>query len=85
MDADPETNLGVIRTTPDGRAADLLWGYRDGGRFTSEFPAHLMSHIARLAVGSKNRVVMHTHPTYTLAMNYVHDRSQLSQRFPLKS
>lgn len=73
VDADPETNLGVVRITPDGRAADLLWGYRDGGRFTSEFPAHLMSHMARLAVDPENRVVMHSHPTHTLAMNYVHE------------
>lgn len=73
MDADPENNLGVVRITSDGQAADLLWGYRDGGRFTSEFPAHLMSHIARLAVDPENRVVMHTHPTHTLAMNYIHE------------
>ena len=35
--------------------------------------AHLMSHMARLEVDPENRIVMHTHPTYTLAMNYVHE------------
>ena len=70
---DPETNLGVIRISGDGREAELLWGYRDGGRFTSELPAHLMSHTARLSVDPENRVVIHSHPTYTLAMNYVHE------------
>lgn len=70
---DPETNLGVFRISDDGLKADLLWGYKDGGRFTSELPAHLMSHIARLKVDKDNRVVMHSHPTYTLAMNYVHE------------
>ncbi len=69
---DPETNLGVIRVAPNGRDAELLWGYRDGGRFTSELPAHFMSHRARLAVDAGNRVIMHCHPTHTLAMNYVH-------------
>lgn len=54
-------------------AAELLWGYRDGGSFTSELPAHLMSHMARLCVEPQNRVVMHSHPTHTLAMNYVHE------------
>ena len=70
---DPETNLGIIRIAEDGKNAELLWGYRDGGRFTSELPAHLMSHIARLSVDPENRVVMHSHPTHTLAMNYVHE------------
>ena len=70
---DPETNLGIIRIAEDGKTANLLWGYKDGGRFTSELPAHLMSHIARLSVDPENRVVMHSHPTHTLAMNYVHE------------
>lgn len=32
-----------------------------------------MSHMARLKVDPLNRVVMHSHPTHTLAMNYVHE------------
>lgn len=70
---DPETNLGIIRIAEDGTTAELLWGYKDGGRFTSELPAHLMSHIERLKIDPENRVIMHTHPTYTLAMNHVHE------------
>lgn len=73
VEFDPETNLGIVRIAPDGCTAELLWGYQDGGRFTSEFPAHLMSHMARLSVDPTNRVVMHCHPTYTLAMNHVHE------------
>ena len=73
VEYDPETNLGIIRIAPDGKTAELLWGYSDGGKFTSELPAHLMSHIARLKVDPMNRVVMHSHPTHTLAMNYVHE------------
>lgn len=73
VENDPETNLGIIRIGKDGKTAELLWGYKDGGRFTSELPAHLMSHIARLSVDPENRVVMHSHPTHTLAMNYVHE------------
>ena len=72
VDADPETNMGIVRIAEDGKTAQLLWGFRDGGKFTSEFPAHLMSHMARLSVDPENKVVMHCHPTYTLAMNYVH-------------
>lgn len=70
--SDPENNLGIIRIAEDGTTAELLWGYADGGKFTSELPAHLMGHMARLKVDSENRVVMHSHPTNTLAMNYVH-------------
>lgn len=75
VDGDPETNLGLVRISGDGQTAELLWGYRDGGRFTSEFPAHLMSHMARLKVDPENRVVMHCHPTNLLAMTYVHELS----------
>ena len=73
VEHDPETNLGIVRIAADGQNAELLWGFKDGGTFTSEFPAHLMSHMARLSVDPENRIVMHCHPTYTLAMNYVHE------------
>ncbi len=69
----PETNLGLFRIAKDGRNAELLWGYEDGGKFTSELPAHLMSHMERLKVDPENRVIMHTHPTNLLAMTYVHE------------
>ncbi|MBQ2110548.1 MAG: rhamnulose-1-phosphate aldolase, partial [Clostridia bacterium] len=58
----PEVNLGLLRITADGEHAELLWGYADGGKFTSEFPAHMMSHVERLKVDPDNRVVMHCHP-----------------------
>ena len=71
VERDPACNLGVVRIADDGTTAELLWGYTDGGRFTSEFSAHMMSHIARLEVDPQHRVVMHSHPTYTIAMNTV--------------
>lgn len=71
VEDDPETNLGIVRIA--NGAVELLWGYKDGGRTTSELPAHLMCHIARLKVDPENRVVMHSHPTNTLAMNFVHE------------
>ncbi len=73
VEKDPETNLGIVRIGKGGKNAELLWGFKDGGRPTSEFPAHMMSHMARLKVDPENRVVMHSHPTNTLAMNYVHE------------
>lgn len=71
--ADPENNLGIIRVSEDGHSVELLWGYNDGGTPTSELPAHLMSHIARLEVEPENRIVMHCHATHLLAMTYSHE------------
>lgn len=68
VENNPSINLGIIRITNDGKEAELLWGYEDGGKFTSEFPAHLLSHSQRLKVNPTNRVIMHTHPTYTICM-----------------
>ncbi len=70
---DPAGNLGIVRLANNGTEAEILWGFSDGGKFTSEFPAHMMSHVARLAVDPANRVVMHCHPMNLLAMTYVHD------------
>ena len=69
----PDVNLGIVQLTDSGKKADLLWGYSDGGQFTSEFPAHMMSHVARLKADPMNRVVMHCHPANLLAVTYVHD------------
>ena len=68
---DPEKNLGIVKIADDGRSCDLLWGYSDGGKFTSELPAHLMSHMVRLSKDPEHRVVMHTHPTNTIAMSLI--------------
>ena len=70
---DPAANLGVVRLAGGGETAELLWGFTDGGSFTSELPAHMMSHAARLSVDPAHRVVMHCHPNNLLAMTYVHD------------
>ena len=73
---DPANNVGIVRIAKGGKEVELLWGYEDGGRFTSEFPAHMMSHMARLSVDPENRVVMHCHPTNLLAMTYVHEADE---------
>lgn len=75
IEEDPENNLGIIRINNDGINADLLWGYKDGGRFTSETPAHLMSHIQRLSIDNQHRVVLHCHPLNIMAMSFIHPLS----------
>ena len=69
---DPARNMGLFRIAADGENAELLWGYSDGGQFTSELPAHLMSHVSRLKVNLANRVGRLCHPANLLAMTYVH-------------
>ncbi len=78
VESDPETNLGIVRIAEDGKTAELLWGFKDGGKYTSEFAAHIMSHMARLSADRENRVIMHCHPTYTQAMTYVHELNEKS-------
>ena len=70
---EPEECLGIVRISADGAAAELMWGYSGGGSVTSEFPSHLMSHMARLSVDPENRVVLHSHPDHILAMNHIHE------------
>ncbi len=70
---DPADNLGVIRVAQDGNSVDLLWGFRDGGVPTSELPAHLLSHIARLEVDPDHRVIIHCHATHLLALTFSHE------------
>ena len=74
----PSVNLGLVRINASGDGAELLWGFTDGGQFTSEFPAHMMSHAARLRVNPENRIYMHCHPTNLLAMTYVHELDERS-------
>ena len=69
----PEENMGIVKIAEDGSSAELLWGLKDGGRLTSEFPAHIMSHAVRLSADNENRVVLHCHPTNILAMTFVHE------------
>lgn len=72
----PEKNIGLIRVQENGKNIDLLWGLEDGAVPTSELPSHFMSHIARLKVDDKHRVVMHCHATHLLAMTFTHDLSE---------
>jgi len=67
---DPENNLGILRIASIHKI-DLLWGYHDGGRMTSELPTHLLSHIERLKVDPLHRLVIHCHPTNIIAMTHI--------------
>ena len=72
VSSSPETCLGIIRISDDGRSYKILWGLKGGGKPTSELPTHLMNHIVRLKADKSHRVVTHTHPTNVIAMTFVH-------------
>lgn len=80
---DAAANLGIVRISADGQSAELLWGFENCGRYTSEFPAHLMSHISRLSADPDNRVILHCHPTHIQAMTFVHELSEKSMTHTL--
>ena len=42
---DPENNLGIMRVSADGSEVELLWGYADGGRPTSELGPRISAAI----------------------------------------
>jgi rhamnulose-1-phosphate aldolase len=67
---DPSNSLGLLRVREN--KAELLWGFDDGGRPSSELASHLLSHSARLAADPNHRVVLHTHATNAITMSAVH-------------
>lgn len=75
---DPELTLGIIKISSDGKSYQIIWGYRDGKGPTSEINAHLLTHIERQKIDPENRVVMHAHPSNTLAMSFIHDLNERS-------
>jgi rhamnulose-1-phosphate aldolase len=67
----PERNLGVIEVEENGRRYRTVWGYRDGGKPTTELLPHLRAHAARIKTGQdEDRAVLHTHPTNLIALTY---------------
>lgn len=76
IEIDPEDTLGIIRVSEDGCFAELVWGYKNGGSCTCELSAHLKSHSVRLMVDATHRTVIHTHPTFILAMDGITDCSE---------
>ena len=76
MALNAERDLGLLRIAEDGEHAELLWGYSEGGTFTSELSAHLMTHLVRLRQDKEQRVVMHCHPTHLQAMTFSHELNE---------
>lgn len=69
---DPEDSICIIRLDEKGENYKILWGLANGGRPTSELPAHLMNHEAKLAAtDGKHRVIYHAHPANIIALTFI--------------
>ncbi len=69
---DPAHNVGIVEINDAGDAWRIVWGLKDGGRPTSEFPSHFMNHSVRMkATGDACRVIYHAHPANVIALTFV--------------
>jgi len=67
----PSENGGLLRLDDLGAKYQLVWGYENGVKPTSELPAHLAAHsVRKQASNGKDKVVLHTHPTKLIALTY---------------
>lgn len=67
----PENSIGIIRLDEQGENYQIVWGFSDGGRPTSELPSHLMNHAVKRAVDESYRVIYHAHTTNLIALTFV--------------
>lgn len=68
----PDIHLGIIQINEEGSAYKVIWGFREGRKPTSELPTHLLCQNERIKQDPENRIILHCHPTYTIAMTFIH-------------
>lgn len=69
---DPEASIAIIELDETGGKYRLRWGLVEGGRPTSELPAHLMNHEVKKKVTiGRHRVIYHAHTTNIIALTFV--------------
>lgn len=69
---DPEDSLCVAEISESGDSYRIVWGLKNGGRPTSEFPTHFLNHSVRTAAtNGACRVIYHAHPANIIALTYV--------------
>lgn len=65
----PAVNVGIVQLDGGGAAWRTVWGFRDGGRPTSELGAHVAAQgMRKLATAGASRVVYHAHPASLVAL-----------------
>jgi rhamnulose-1-phosphate aldolase len=67
----PAAGLGIVRTVEGSDALEVVWaGSGAAFRPTSEMPAHRLAHQVVRDRGWRRTVVLHTHPTFLIALNH---------------
>ena len=68
----PQDNICIIEVDNTGKNYRVVWGLDNGGRPTSELPAHLMNHsVKKAATNGEHRVIYHAHPVNAIAITFV--------------
>ena len=69
---DPAYNVGIVEINDAGDSWRIVWGLRDGGKPTSEFPSHFMNHSVRVnATDGACRIIYHAHPDNVIVLTKV--------------
>lgn len=69
---DPEACIAIIEIDDRGDQYRICWGLAEGGRPTSELPAHLMNHdVKKKVMNGRHRVIYHAHTTNIIALTFV--------------
>ena len=72
VELDPAYNVGIVEINQAGDSWRIVWGLKDGGKPTSEFPSHFMNHSVRMqATDDACRVIYHAHPDYVIALTKI--------------
>lgn len=70
--AEPENSVAIVEIDDKGENYRVVWGLKEGGRPTSEFPTHLLNHsVKKELTNGAYRLVMHVHPVNTIALTFV--------------
>lgn len=69
---DPESSTAIIEIDERGENYTIRWGLVDGGKPTSELPAHLMNHeVKKRVTGGKHRIIYHAHTPNIIALTFI--------------
>lgn len=68
----PAESIGLIEINETGERYRIVWGFKHGGRPTSELPSHLMNHqVKKQATNGRYRVIYHTHTANIIALTFL--------------
>lgn len=69
---DPESSTAIIEIDEKGENYTIRWGLVDGGKPTSELPAHLMNHeVKKRVTDGKHRIIYHAHTPNIIALTFI--------------